>query len=200
MKLYYANTSPYARKARMTVIEKRLQDRVELVFANPFEENADLKSANPLGKVPALVTEEDQTIFDSPVICAYLDSLSTEGQLIPNGPERWEILTLEALTDGVLDAAFAIVMERRRHDHQQSPMWLERWTNAILRSVGAIENNISRFEGGLTMAQIGLGASLGYLQFRLPDLDWRKDSPNTTAWFDVFSHRPSMIETDPKLT
>ena len=200
MKLYYANTSPYARKARMTVIENGLQDRVELIFANPFEENAELKSTNPLGKIPALVTDDGQVIFDSPVICAYLDNLSTSGRLIPAGPERWEILTQEALTDGILDAAYAIVMECRRDDELQSPMWLERWTNAILRSVEAVEDDISRFEGDLTIAQIGLGAALGYLQFRLPDLDWQKNCPNTSAWFGAFSGRPSMTETKPELT
>ena len=200
MKLYSANTSPYARKVRMTIIEKGLQDRVELIFANPFEENAELKSANPLGKIPALVTDDDQVIFDSPVICAYLDSLSTDEQLIPDGPERWEILTREALTDGILDAAFAIVMEGRRDDKQRSSTWFKRWTNTIFRSVEAVESGISRFEGDLTIAQIGLGASLGYLQFRLPNLGWQKKYPDTSAWFDTFSRRPSMIETNPELT
>jgi len=200
MKLYSANTSPYARKVRMTVIEKGLQDRVELIFANPFEESPDLKLSNPLGKIPALVTDDGQVIFDSPVICAYLDSLSTYERLIPDGPERWQILTREALTDGILDAAFAIVMEGRRDEEQRSPMWLERWTNTIFRSVEAVERGVSRFEGDLTIAQIGLGAALGYLQFRLPDLDWQRNCPDTSAWFETFSHRPSMIETNPELT
>ena len=200
MKLYYANTSPYARKVRMTVIEKGLQDRVEQVFANPFEENAELKSANPLGRIPALVTDDGQVIFDSPVICAYLDSQPADVRLIPDGPERWQVLTNEALTDGILDAAFAVVMERRRDEKQQSTMWQERWTAAIFRSIEAIENDISRFEGDLTIAHIGLGAALGYLQFRLPDLNWQKNCPNTSAWFETFSHRPSMTETDPELT
>ena len=199
MKLYYANTSPYARKVRMTVIEKGLKDRVEQIFANPFEDSPDLKLTNPLGKVPALITDDGQVIFDSPVICAYLDSQSPDGRLIPDGPERWQVLTNEALTDGILDAAYAIVMERRRDDKQQSTMWQERWTIAIFRSIEAIENDISRFEGGLTIAHIGLGAALGYLQFRLPDLDWQKNCPKTSAWFETFSHRSSMTETDPEL-
>ncbi len=198
MKLYFANTSPYARKTRMAVIEKGLLDRVEMIFANPFEENPELKAANPLGKVPALVTDEGQAIFDSPVICAYLDSLSPDLALIPSDHWRWDVLAREALTDGILDAAFAIVMERRRPNEQQSQHWFERWTTAIFRSVDAIEADIAGFEGDLDIAQIGLGAALGYVDFRLPDIDWRVGRPMAKAWFDVFSQRASMTETDPE--
>ncbi len=197
MKLYFANTSPYARKARMTLFEKGLQDRVETIFANPFEENPALTAANPLGKVPALVTEEGTAIYDSPIICAHLDSLAAEPALIPEGPARWAVLTREALTDGILDAAFAMVMERRRPAEQQSPSWLERWTTAILRSLDAVESDIAGYEGALTMAQIGLGAALGYLDFRLPDIDWRAGHPKTAAWFEAFARRPAMRATDP---
>jgi len=198
MKLYFANTSPYARKTRMTVVEKGLLDRVEMIFANPFEENAELTAANPLGKVPALVTDEGQAIFDSPVICAYLDSLSLDPALIPDDPQRWRVLAHEALTDGVLDAAFAIVMERRRPNEQQSQTWLDRWTTAIFRSVDVLEADIAGFEGDVNIAQIGLGAALGYIDFRLPDINWREGRPKTKAWFDVFSRRASMTETDPE--
>ncbi len=197
MKLYFANTSPYARKARMVILEKGLETQVETVFRNPFEDNADLKKANPLGKVPALITGNGTALFDSPVICAFLDSLSPEPRLIPEDETRWRVLTGEALADGILDAAFAIVMERRRPEVQQSSMWLERWETAILRTVSAIEADISGFTGNLSLAQISLGAALGYLDFRLPDIDWRTGDPRVTAWFAEFSNRPSMTATDP---
>lgn len=197
MRLYFANTSPYARKARMAVIEKQLAEAVDTVFANPFEDSTDLSVKNPLGKVPALALDDGRVIFDSPVICAYLDSLSPSPRLIPDGSDRWAVLTREALADGILDASFAIVMERRRPETQRSPEWLERWTAAIFRSVAAIETNIEGFEGDVTIAQIGLGAALGYLDFRLPDLDWRRRHSQTTDWFEAFSRRPSMQQTRP---
>ncbi|WP_428686766.1 glutathione S-transferase N-terminal domain-containing protein [Roseibium sp.] len=197
MKLYFANTSPYARKARMVIHEKDLEPQVECIFRNPFEESPDLKQANPLGKVPALITAEGQAVFDSPVICAFLDALTPEPRLIPDDGTRWHVLTAEALADGILDAAFAIVMERRRPEEQQSPMWLERWETAILRTVSALEADLSAFTGNLNLAQIALGAALGYLDFRLPDIDWRTGDPKVSAWFAEFAERPAMKATDP---
>ncbi len=197
MKLYVANTSPYARKARMVVIEKGLEDRVELISRNPYDESPDLKAANPLGKVPALVTDDGAAIFDSPVICAYLDGLSDESPLIPASADRWRVLTAEALTDGILDAAYNTVMERRRPEEERSEMWQERWASAIFRSVDAVEADLEGFQGPLSLAQIGLGAALGYLDFRLPDLAWREAHPRSAEWFAAFTQRPSMQQTDP---
>jgi glutathione S-transferase len=197
MKLYFANTSPYARKARMVILEKELVDLVETVFQNPFEDSPDLKKANPLGKVPALVTDDGNTVFDSPVICAYLDSLSPEIRLIPADEARWNVLTAEALADGILDAAFSIVMECRRPEEQQSSMWLERWQTGIQRTISAVDADLTPFVGDLTLAQIALGAALGYLDFRLPDIDWRASNPAISAWFANFTTRPAMKATDP---
>ena len=114
MKLFFANTSPYARKTRVVLIEKGLENRMEAVFQNPFEDSPELTATNPLKRVPALVTDEGAAIFDSPVICAFLNDLGKGPDLIPEGASRWSVLTGEAMTDGILDAAFAIVMERRR--------------------------------------------------------------------------------------
>lgn len=197
MKLYFANTSPYARKARMVILEKDLSGRVETIFQNPFEDSPDLKKANPLGKVPALVTDEGTTIFDSPVICAFLDSLAPKPPLIPADEARWSVLTGEALADGLLDSAFAIVMERRRPGEQQSEMWLERWESGIQRTIAAVDADLTSFVGDLTLAQIALGAALGYLDFRLPDIDWRSFNPAVAAWYVNFASRPSMKATDP---
>lgn len=199
MKLYIADTSPYARKARMVVIEKGLKAEVEQVFRNPFEESSDLRAANPLGKVPALVTDGG-AVFDSSVICAYLDALAPNPRLYPKGEALWPARTGEALADGVLDAAFAIVMERRREEPQRSPLWLERWQAGILRAADAVETELggaSRWEGDPTIAAIALGAALGYLDFRLPDMDWRTKRPKLTSWFKGFKQRPAMQATVP---
>jgi len=199
MKLYFANTSPYARKVRIAIIEKGLDDHVDLILRNPFEDHDDLKSANPLGKVPALVTTDGQALFDSSVICAYVDALKDQISLIPNGsPQRWSILRNAALADGILDATFAIVMERRRPEVQQSSMWLERWAAVISRSVDVVESSLEEFTGDISMAQIGLGVALGYLDFRLPDIWWRNSHQDTSSWFTNFNARLSMQQTSPE--
>jgi glutathione S-transferase len=201
MKLYFANTSPYARKVRMAVIEKGVDDLVEQIFQNPFEDSPDLKAANPLGKVPALVLNDGSAIFDSAVICAHLDTLSSGVRLYPDGTELWMARTGEAMTDGILDAAFATVMERRRPEGQRSDEWLDRWHASIMRASDAINDELSkpdsRFSGKVTIAHLGLGAALGYLDFRLPDISWREGRESLSLWFKSFSERPSMKATEP---
>ncbi len=197
MKLYYANTSPYARKARIALREAGLEARVEEVFQNPFEESPALAAANPLGKVPCLVTREGRALYDSPVICAWLAALAPDVGLIPDGTWRWQVLTGEALADGILDAAFALVMERRRPAPERSAAWMARWEGAIARAILAAETDHRPFEGPISVAQIALGAALGYLDFRLHDLAWREDAPGLAAWYSAFSQRPSMLATRP---
>lgn len=197
MKLYFAHTSPYARKVRIVVLEMGLQDRIEMVFQNPFEDSALLGAANPLGKVPCLIAADGQAIYDSPVICAYLANMVPASDLAPAGSGRWTILVAEALADGILDAAFAMVMERRRPSSEQSAFWLERWQATILRTIRAADENQSPFRGEITIAQIALASALGYLDFRLPDVDWRESNAETAAWFETFAGRPSMHETRP---
>lgn len=197
MKLLYAPTSPYARKVRMVIIEKALQDRVEFVDAVPYDDPEALLAANPLGKVPALVTDDGRTIFDSPVICHYLDSLDPPASLLPEGDARWDFLVREALCDGIMDASLNIVMEGRRPEQHRSPDWPKRWRTAILRAFDAAEKDIAGYEGSLTLAQIGLGAALGYLEFRLPDFGWREGHPGVTAWYENFSQCALMQATNP---
>lgn len=175
--------------------------QIEQILCNPFEVSEDLKAANPLGKVPALLTSDGQAYFDSTVICAYLDSLSDDVPLMPGqAPARWKALTNQSLTDGVLDAAFNIVMERRRTDSEPSAMWLDRWTAAIYRSADMLNDKISDFSGQISLAQIGLGAALGYLDFRLADMNWRDGRPDLADWYAEFSRRPSMQQTNPENT
>lgn len=197
MQLFFANTSPYARKIRMVVIEKGLEDRVDQIFQNPFEDSPALKAANPLSKVPCLIADDGQAVFDSPVIGAYLDSLIPTVPLFPAGRSKWSELAREALADGVTDAAFAIVMERRRPAQEQSATWLSRWETAIFRALDQVDRTISSFDGSISMGKIALGVALGYLDFRLPDIDWRSGRADLNAWFASFSGRQSFIETAP---
>ena len=197
MQLYYADTSPYARKVRMVILEKELKDGVELVFANPFEDNPALKAANPLGKVPTLVTGDGQALFDSSVICAYLDEVGQGPRLYPQGEAVWEVRRAEALCDGMLDALFALVMEGRRPQEQRSRMWQDRWREAFLRSTNVANDDLAVFEGELSIAHLALGAVLGYADFRLPEIDWRHGRPALAGWYDTFSDRDVMKATDP---
>lgn len=198
MKLYFSPTSPYARKVRMTILEKNLGECVQLIAATPFADDAALKAANPLGKVPALISDDGQRFFDSPVICAYLDEQSSLPKLIPEGSKRWEVLTGAALADGMMDAAFSSVVERRRDKAQQSPDWLDRWSQSIMRSMAFVENNVEVFNGAIDMAQIGLGAALDYIEFRSVVPQWQDSYPKAAAWFEEFSSRPCMQQADPR--
>lgn len=197
MQLIYSATSPYARKVRMLVIEKGLTDRVEVVVANPLQDPPELLAANPLAKVPALIVEPGFTLFDSPLLCAYLDSVA-EPRLIPEaGPERWRVLRREALADGITDAAVSSVMEGRRIESQRSPEWLMRWRSAILRGVVELEKESAALGERFDLGAIASAAALAYLDFRLPQIDWRAQAPGLSAWLDSVRSRESFAVTVP---
>ncbi len=197
MKLFYSPTSPYARKCRALAIEKGIEGRLEIVTTSPLSNPPELQAANPLGKVPALVLDNGQCIVDSPVICAWLDSLSDTPRLFPTNPAaRIDALTREALADGIMDAAFAIVMERKRPDQQRSPEWLMRWTSAIRRSVAHFSTLIPTREQP-DIGDISLACALAYVDFRLGDLAWDAEAPTLRAWLSSISARPSLSATAP---
>lgn len=198
MKLFYSNTSPYARKTRLVLREKGLEQGVDEIPCDPFQEIPGLRQANPLGRVPTLVLDDGSALFDSPVICQYLDSLAAQPRLIPAaGPGRWATLRWEALADGVLDAAYDLVMERRRPAAQQSARWIGHWTGEIHSSLGATEQQLDTLPETLCLSHLALAAALGYLDFRMAELDWRGACPNTSAWFAEFGQRPAMRATQP---
>lgn len=205
MQLIYSATSPYARKVRMLVIEKGLTDRVEVVVVNPLLDPPDLLTANPLAKVPALIVEPHVdlgggpgfTLFDSPLLCAYLDSLCSP-RLVPEaGQERWQVLRREALADGITDAAVSSVMEGRRIESQRSPEWLARWRSAILRGVVELEKEAEALGARFDLGAIASAAALAYLDFRLPQIDWRAQAPGLSAWLEGVCSRESFAATVP---
>lgn len=198
MKLYYSKTSPYSRKVRMMIHDKGLQQAITSVACNPFDEAPELEAANPLGKVPTLILDDGSPMYDSPVICAYLDTLTSDRLITESGRERWNILRWEALCDGVLDATYNIVMERRRDALEQSASWIEQWNSQVIRSLDHAEASINTLPAQISLAQLSLGAALGYLDFRLPDLDWRNQCPALAAWYDDFSEREAMQNTRPE--
>ncbi len=199
MRLFYSATSPYARKIRIIITLKGLKDAVEQLACNAFADPAALREANPLGKVPALVLDDGRTLYDSPLIAEYLDTLPSDRPALipPVGAPRWEILRQQALGDGILDAAFALVIEMRRPEGQQSSYWKARWQSAIERALLVMERDSAGFNDTVTLGQISFACGLGYLDFRLPAIDWRAITPGTAHWYADFSKRPFMVQTVP---
>lgn len=199
MKLFYTATSPYARKVRATLLEKGLGERIELVPCNLEAPDAALLAANPAGKIPTLMLESGEALYDSPVICEWLDLEAGTPLLLPaQGPTRWRVLRGQALADAVMDDALAVVMELRRGEEQRSAALIEKRTAALRRSVTALEQELTAWPDSLTLADIAAGCALGYLDLRLPDLAWRAGHDRLAQWFAGLSERPSMRATRPE--
>lgn len=202
MKLIGSPTSPYVRKVRMVMAEKKLD--FQLVVEDPWSGDAVLK-ANPLGKVPCLVMEGGEAVFDSRVIVEYLDTLSPVGKLIPaSGRERVEIRTWEALADGLLDAAVLARLEATwpgRAPAQRCQAWIDRQMSRVASSLKAMTQGLGETPwcagNALTLADIAVGCALGYLDFRFPHIDWRGDYPNLERLHARIAARPSYAETAP---
>ncbi len=197
MKLRYSTTSPYVRKVLITAIETDQESVIDRIPTNPWDPETDLPEDNPLGKVPALVVDEGLTLFDSPVICEYLCS-RVGAPLIPKqGFDRWRVLRLQALGDGLLDAAVLRLLEGRRPAETQKADWIERQKRVIGRALDALEEVVGDWGEELTLGQVTAGAALGYLDFRFPGDEWRNGRPGLAGWYETFSRRPSMKETVP---
>jgi len=200
MKLRYSATSPYVRKVMICTEELGLLDRVELETTNVWDPNTDIATTNPLGKVPALTLDDGHVLFDSPVICEYLDDLVPSVVLFPApGKARWKALYFQALADGVTDAGILRLLEGRRADGEKSQGWIERQSKAMNRGLDVLENEIEELDGGpLTIGKISVACSIGWLMFRFPGDDIWANRPNLQKWYEEFSKRPSMIATEPK--
>ncbi|MGH6719762.1 MAG: glutathione S-transferase N-terminal domain-containing protein [Alphaproteobacteria bacterium] len=202
MKLRFSPTSPYVRKVVVTAAEKGLADRVELVLTNAADPASGLDRLNPLGKVPALVTDDGEVLFDSPVICEYLDGLAKGRRLVPaRGPKRFKALKLQALGDGVLDAAVLVMGERRqRPEEKQHQPFIDKQMKKINGALDAFEAMLVGKEIGRApnIGTITLGCALGYLDFRFPDYTWRKGRQKLGRWYTSFAKRPSMAGSSPK--
>jgi len=199
MKLIYGIPSPYSRKARIAILEKGLGDHIRFIAHNPFEEPEAVRAANPIGKVPALILEDGTTLFDSPVICEYVDCLSTDTLLFPaSGKERWRVLRWQALADGILDATYNISCEYRRDESRRSLTWIDLWASSISRGLDVLENEINSFPDHITIAHIAVACVPDYIELRAADhVNWRDKRPSLAKWFDTFSDRESMIGTRP---
>lgn len=205
MRLIGAAASPFVRKVRVVMAEKKLDYR--LVTEDVWSADTQISAANPLGKVPCLVMEGQEAVFDSRVIVEYLDTLSPVGKLIPaSGRQRVEVKTWEALADGLLDAAILARLEQHwpgRADGERSAAWTERQLRKVDDALAAMGRGLGDkpwcSEGiHLTLADIAVGCALGYLDFRFPQLDWRARHANLAQLFDTrLMQRPSFADTAP---
>jgi glutathione S-transferase len=202
MKLIGALTSPYVRKVRVVMAEKKLD--FQLVLEDVWGSDTILKS-NPLGKVPCLVMEGGEAVFDSRVIVEYLDTLSPVGKLIPpTGRERVEVRTWEALADGLLDASILARLEANwagRTAEQRSQAWIDRQMSRVHGSLKAMSQGLGEksFAAGnsFTLADVAVGCALGYLDFRFPKIDWRGDYANLAKLQEKLAARPSFLDSAP---
>jgi len=195
MKLYYAAASPFVRTVMVCLHETNLinQVTIEEVAITPVSPGDTVPTKNPLGKIPALERDGGPTLYDSRVICRYLDDLAT-ANLYPQPPMLWETLTLEATAQGIMEAAVLMVYEGRvRPEDKQYDGWLDAQWSKVSRALDAVESRwMSHLAGPLDMAQIAMACALGYLDFRHPDKDWRAGRPSLAAWEAKFAERPSM--------
>jgi glutathione S-transferase len=198
MQLWYAPTSPFARKTRIAAHELGLAASLELIEANPWTDTR-LRTLNPLAKVPTLVLDSGQALIESAVICEYFDSLAGGGRLFPPpGEARWRALGLQGLADGAATAAGRLFADEHRRAEERSDAMMARFRTAIEASLDQLERQ--GLEGSLTtIGEVSAAALLGYLDFRWPERDWRKQRPQLAAWFAEVERRPSMIETRHRL-
>jgi len=203
MKLIGSTTSPYVRKVRIVMAEKKLE--YAFVTEDVWAQGTSISGSNPLGKVPCLIMEGADALFDSRVIVEYLDTLSPVGKLIPAvGRERAEIKTWEALADGVLDAAILARLEATwggRSAEQRSQAWIDRQLGKVTDSLKAMSLGLGdkSYCAGihLSLADIAVGCALGYLDFRFPEIAWRTDYPNLVKLHDKLLQRASFSDTRP---
>ncbi|MEO7642440.1 MAG: glutathione S-transferase C-terminal domain-containing protein [Ramlibacter sp.] len=203
MKLIGATTSPYVRKVRIVMAEKKLD--YQFMTEDVWAAETTIGQSNPLGKVPCLVMEGGEALFDSRVIVEYLDTLSPVGKLIPAvGRERAEVKTWEALADGVLDALILARLENNwagRAKAQRSQAWVDRQLGKVHASLKAMSQGLGDkpFCAGiyLSLGDIAVGCALGYLDFRFADIDWRSGYPNLARLHEKLAQRQSFVETKP---
>jgi glutathione S-transferase len=200
LKLIASSTSPYARKVRIVLAEKKIE--YQFVEESPWAPGSPVHAYNPLGKVPVLILDDGTALYDSRVIVEYLDNVSPVSHLIPD-PARQRIVVKkwEALADGVCDATAAIVVEGRRPALSQSTNWIERQRRKIVEGIAELARELEDKPWcngeGYTLADIATGCALGYLDFRYRELDWRETYPNLTRHADKLSRRPSFSDTAP---
>lgn len=201
MTLFHSPTSPYVRKVMILLHETGLIERVTLTPGNttPMEPNPALQAANPLGKVPCLVRDDGPALFDSTVICRYLDRLHHGHKLYPSGAAEFAALTLESLADGMLDAGVMMVYEERfRPEEIRFAPWVAAQRTKLVKGLDALEHHwLAHLAGPMDIGTIAVAATLGWIDLRFADLAWRDSRPGLAQWHAGFAARDSYKATVP---
>lgn len=190
-------TSPYARKCRVLIREQGLTRRIAEVEAMPLDDPAALLDINPLGKVPALIRDDAAPLFDSPLICEYIDSLDDDRWIPKSGTARWRVLRFQSLADGVLDLAVGRRIELTRPEDKRHDYWVERQESGIRRSLDLLEEEADKFVGAFDLGAMSIAVALGYLDFRFPESAWREGRERLAAFYEKWAERPSFQSTQP---
>ncbi len=204
MLLRFLPTSPYVRKVMVTALEAGLGERLDKVPTSPQADEDSLIEHNPLSKVPTLVLDDGAVLYDSPVICEYLDSLHDGPRMFPTGgTERWTALRNQALADGITDALMLRRYEGMRPEELRSADWVARQERKVVRGLDALETeaeagNLADPAGPLTIGEIAIACALGYMDLRFADDDWRHNRPALASWYEDIAQRPSIKATVPK--
>lgn len=194
MKLFSTTRSPFGRKALVMAIEKGLENKIEVINEDLTKKSSALIAGNPLGKVPLLVLENGTAIYDSPVICEYIDSLTSQKLIPQNNDARIKCLTLSALGDGMTESGIAIFYERLKPAPDKNV--INKYVDVLKRSVSLLERENLTLDK-FTMAEISVASAIGYINFRLPDIKLLEGSSKLANWYNEFSKRPSMQKTIP---
>ncbi|WP_448951510.1 glutathione S-transferase family protein [Labrys neptuniae] len=186
MQLRSSPPSPFGRKVKIAAHYLGLIDRIAVVFADTADPKDSLRGQNPLGKIPVLILDEGTIVYDSRVILEYLDELAGGGRILPRGPARLDVLTRQALADGIMDAAILQVYEvRMRDEGQRSAKWLDHQAGKVTRALAAFEARTGTFDPVLDAGSIALACALGYLDLRFAGA-WRQEHPRLAAWLTAF--------------
>jgi len=199
MKIHFSPASPFVRKCMAAAHELGLADRIERLpsAAGPVDRDASIIVSNPLGQVPTFFTDDGQVLYDSRVICEYLDDLA-QGSLFPRGQTRWRTLTEHALADGMLGAALLARYETAlRPEALRWDAWYEGQMGKVRDGLRQLETRAADLHGRVDIGTLAVGCALGYLDFRYPAFDWRGGHPALARWFETFNQRPSMQVTLP---
>jgi glutathione S-transferase len=200
VKLYYTPTSPYVRKVLVAAHELGVAGRVETALLRPSPVKTDpvLSRENPLSKIPALVLDDGESLYDSPVICEYLETLATTRIVPAAGLERFRVLRRQALADGILDASVLVFYERaHRPEALWWPAWLDGQTEKATQGLDALERDAATFGDTVDLGLIATACTLGWLEFRNVLGDLRPTRPTLFTWYDRFRQRESMKRTEP---
>ena len=202
MKLIGSLTSPYVRKVRIVLAEKKIEYEFEL--DSPWSPGSNVPNINPLGKIPVLVLDEETTLFDSRVISEYLDNVAPNNKLMPApNRERTEVKRWEALADGICDAAALTFLERKRPTERQDVDWITRQESKLIRGLEYMAEQLGEHAwcmgNHFSLADIATGCALGYLAFRFPEIDWSVKHPNLARLYDKLMQRQAFADTIPKV-